>query len=77
MLTLQQIYTWLSNNQTNSNSICLLRYFNYHGIEINLNEQRAIELYQKAAELENKVAQSYLVIEEAVSMDKFLKSINL
>src|SRR6266496_2659703 len=54
----REIYIWLLNNQTNSNSIYLLGYFNYRGIEINVNKQKGIELYQKAAvELENSVAQ--------------------
>jgi TPR repeat protein len=63
MITLQQIYTWLLNNQINSNSICLLGYFKHHGIETDLNKQKAIELYQKAAELENKLAQLNLIDE--------------
>ncbi|RIA98191.1 hypothetical protein C1645_870839 [Glomus cerebriforme] len=52
-----EIYNWLLNNQNDSNSIYLLGYFNYHGIETNINKQRAFELYQKAAELDNYVAQ--------------------
>ena len=57
-LSLKEIYYWLLNNQNNnSNSIYLLGYFNYHGIEININKQKAFELYQTAAELENIVAQ--------------------
>jgi TPR repeat protein len=58
----QEIYNWLLNNQNNSNSIYLLGYFNYHGIEININKQKALELYQKAAELNNNVAQLNLAI---------------
>src|SRR5204862_6867037 len=53
----QEIYNWLLNNQTSSNSIYLLGYFNYHGIGTNINKQNAFELYQKAAELENILAQ--------------------
>jgi TPR repeat protein len=53
----QEIYNWLINNQNNSNSVYLLGYFNYNGIEINIDMQKAFELYQKAAELENDVAQ--------------------
>ncbi|GBC10323.1 hypothetical protein RclHR1_09520008 [Rhizophagus clarus] len=56
-IILQEIYNWLLNNQYYSNSICLLGYFNYHGIETSINKQKAYELYQKAAELENIVAQ--------------------
>src|ERR1043166_5523879 len=56
-ITLQEIYNWLLNNQNHLNSIYLLGYFNYHGIETNINMQNAFELYQKAAELGNDVAQ--------------------
>ncbi|EXX72085.1 uncharacterized protein OCT59_023610 [Rhizophagus irregularis] len=54
---IQEIYNYLLNNQNNSNSIYLLGYFNYNGIETKLNKQRAIKLYQKAAKLQNIVAQ--------------------
>ncbi|RIA89714.1 hypothetical protein C1645_185166 [Glomus cerebriforme] len=57
-ISLQEIYCWLLNNQNNSsNSIYLLGYFNNHGIGTNVNKQKAFELYQKAAGLENNVAQ--------------------
>ena len=56
-IILQEVYNWLLNNQNNSNSIYLLGYFNYHGIETIINKQKAFELYQKASELENSVAQ--------------------
>src|SRR5438034_1386367 len=55
-INLQEILNWLSNNQNDSNSIYLLGYFNYHGIGISTNLQKAFELYQKAAELENNAA---------------------
>jgi TPR repeat protein len=58
----QEIYIWLLNNQNNSNSIYLLGYFNYHGIEININKQKAFKLYQKASELKNNIAQLNLAI---------------
>ncbi|UZO03220.1 uncharacterized protein OCT59_023628 [Rhizophagus irregularis] len=57
------LYNYLLNDQSNSNSICLLGYFYYYGIENEVNKQRAIELYQKAAELKNIVAQFNLVNE--------------
>ncbi|GBC20603.2 kinase-like domain-containing protein [Rhizophagus irregularis DAOM 181602=DAOM 197198] len=57
------LYNYLLNDQSNSNSICLLGYFYCYGIENEVNEQRAIELYQKAANLENRVAQFNLVNE--------------
>jgi TPR repeat protein len=53
---------WLLYHQNNSNAIYLLVYFNYHGIETKINKQKAIELYQTAAELENIVAQFDLAI---------------
>ncbi|UZO03010.1 uncharacterized protein OCT59_023423 [Rhizophagus irregularis] len=56
-INLQEIYCWLLNNQTYSNSIYLLGYFNYHGIGIDINMQNAFKFYQKATELENIVAQ--------------------
>jgi TPR repeat protein len=57
------LYNYLLNDQSKSNSICLLGYFYYYGIETEVNEQRAIELYQEAAELENIVAQFNLANE--------------
>src|SRR5581483_5726940 len=56
-ISLKEIYYWLLNNQNDSNSIYLLGCFNYHGIETNINKQKAIKLYEKASELENSVAQ--------------------
>ncbi|GBC07853.1 hypothetical protein RclHR1_07730006 [Rhizophagus clarus] len=63
MITLQQIYIWLLNNQNNTNNICMLGYFKYHGIETEINKKKAIELYQKAAKLENRLAQLYFINE--------------
>ncbi|EXX50442.1 uncharacterized protein OCT59_023895 [Rhizophagus irregularis] len=63
-IKLQEIYNWLlnnnNNNQNDSNSIYLLGYFNYHGIITCTNKHKAYELYQKAVELENVVAQLVL-----------------
>ncbi|CAB4438189.1 unnamed protein product [Rhizophagus irregularis] len=50
-VTSQKIYNWLLNNQNNSNSIVLLGIFTLFGIEVNVNEKKAFELYQKAANL--------------------------
>jgi len=36
----QEIYNWLLNNQYNSNSIFLLGYFNYCGIETSKNKKK-------------------------------------
>ncbi|PKY24452.1 HCP-like protein [Rhizophagus irregularis] len=59
-LKLNEIYKWLLNNQNDSNSIYFLGYFNYHGIEVKVNKQRALEFYQKAANLGNIIAQHNL-----------------
>src|SRR5207245_2610113 len=42
-VTLHEAYNWLLNNQndSNSNSIYLLGYFNYHGIETSADKQKA------------------------------------
>jgi TPR repeat protein len=61
-INLREFYNWLLNNQNNSNSIYFLGYFNYNGIEININTQNALELYQKAVILENKAAQLDLAV---------------
>jgi TPR repeat protein len=44
-------------NPYDSDLIYLLGYLNYNGIETNVNKQKAFELYQKAAELGNIIAQ--------------------
>jgi len=49
----REIYNWLLNNQKFSNYINLLGLFNHFGIGINVDEQKAFELYQKAANLGN------------------------
>jgi TPR repeat protein len=52
-VTSQEIYNWLLNNQNNSSSVFLLGVFYHLGIESNVDEQKAFELYQNAANLEN------------------------
>ncbi|RGB36605.1 kinase-like domain-containing protein [Rhizophagus diaphanus] len=52
-VTSQEIYNWLLNNQDNSDSVFLLGVFNHFGIEINVDEQKAFELYQKSSNLKN------------------------
>ncbi|GBC20806.2 kinase-like domain-containing protein [Rhizophagus irregularis DAOM 181602=DAOM 197198] len=52
-MTSQEIYIWLLNNQHYSNSIVLLGDFNYLGIEINVDKNKAFELYQNSSDLEN------------------------
>ncbi|EXX72244.1 uncharacterized protein OCT59_008524 [Rhizophagus irregularis] len=48
-ITSQEIYAWLLINQNDSNSIFLLGVFNHFGIEVNVDKQKAFELYQNAA----------------------------
>src|SRR5207245_1069931 len=53
-INLQQIYNWLLNNQNdNLFNILLLGIFNHLGIEMDINTQKAFELYQKASDLGN------------------------
>ncbi|UZO03577.1 uncharacterized protein OCT59_023981 [Rhizophagus irregularis] len=47
--TPQEFYAWLLNNQNDSNSTFLLGVFNHFGIEVNVDEQKAFELYQNVA----------------------------
>ncbi|GBC21940.2 kinase-like domain-containing protein [Rhizophagus irregularis DAOM 181602=DAOM 197198] len=52
-ITLQEINNLLLNDQNNSHSIYLLGKFNHLGIGISVDNQKAFELYQKAADLGN------------------------
>ncbi|PKK64960.1 kinase-like protein, partial [Rhizophagus irregularis] len=56
----KEAYHWLLNNQDNSEFICLLGYFNYHGIGTDINKQKAFELNKKAAILGNDMALFHL-----------------
>ncbi|GBB84163.1 hypothetical protein RclHR1_01080019 [Rhizophagus clarus] len=60
-IALQEIYDWLLNNQINSNCTYMLGYLNYYGVGTEYDKQKAIELFKKAAELENSVAQLGLI----------------
>ncbi|RGB25987.1 kinase-like domain-containing protein, partial [Rhizophagus diaphanus] len=57
-----EICDWLTNYPLNSSFIYLLGYLNYHGIKTCINKQKAFELYEKAANLENKIAQYDLAL---------------
>ncbi|EXX57405.1 uncharacterized protein OCT59_023999 [Rhizophagus irregularis] len=52
-ITSQEFFYWLLNNQDDSDSVFLLGVFNHFGIEINVDKQKAFELYQNAANLGN------------------------
>ncbi|EXX66379.1 uncharacterized protein OCT59_024435 [Rhizophagus irregularis] len=57
----QEIYDWLSNNQNyNSNSIFLLGFFNYYGIETSENKKLAFDLFINASELDHILAQYFV-----------------
>jgi TPR repeat protein len=56
-LEIHELFDWLLNNQNDSNPIYLLGFFNYHGIIVNVNRLRAFNLYRKATNLGNIMAQ--------------------
>ncbi|GBB84566.1 hypothetical protein RclHR1_11130003 [Rhizophagus clarus] len=86
-LTSKEIYNWLLNNQNNSNSVFLLGVFNHFGIEIDVNEKKAFELYQNAANSGNvhgirSLAFCYYVgvgtnIDEQKTFELYQKAANL
>ena len=53
----KEIYKWLLNNQYSSNSIFLLGYFNFHGIETSKNYKKAFNLFINASEKDHILAQ--------------------
>ncbi|RGB42655.1 hypothetical protein C1646_786116 [Rhizophagus diaphanus] len=58
---LQEIYNWLLiNNQNISNSIFLLGYFNYKGIETRINYKKAFNLFINASENNHILAQYFV-----------------
>jgi TPR repeat protein len=58
--SLQEIYNWLLNNQNSSNSIFLLGYFYYFGIETNKDYKKAFNLFIRASE-ENHILAQYFI----------------
>ncbi|GBC22558.2 kinase-like domain-containing protein [Rhizophagus irregularis DAOM 181602=DAOM 197198] len=56
----QEIFDWLSNNQINSNSVFLLGYFNYNGIETNENNEKAFNLFLNASAKYHTLAQYFV-----------------
>uniref|UniRef100_U9SX09 Protein kinase domain-containing protein n=1 Tax=Rhizophagus irregularis (strain DAOM 181602 / DAOM 197198 / MUCL 43194) TaxID=747089 RepID=U9SX09_RHIID len=56
----QEIYDWLLINQNNSDSIFLLGYFNYLGIETNEDNKKAFDLFINASEQGHTLAQLYV-----------------
>ncbi|EXX63649.1 uncharacterized protein OCT59_007104 [Rhizophagus irregularis] len=56
----QEIYNWLLINQNNPDSIFLLGYFNYLGIETNEDNKKAFDLFINASEQGHALAQFYV-----------------
>ena len=48
---LKEICSWLLNNQNDSSSIVIFGFFNFYGIGTNINNRKAFELFEKAANL--------------------------
>src|SRR5687768_368007 len=59
-IALQEIFNWLSSNQNDSNSIFLLGYFNYYGIETSKDKKKAFELFIEASKQNHILAQHYV-----------------
>src|SRR5581483_10487333 len=55
-----EIYNWLVNNQNDSDSIFLLGYFNYYGIETDVNYKEAFYLLFNASEKNHTLAEYYV-----------------
>jgi TPR repeat protein len=60
-INLKEIYNWLLNNQNyNSNSIFLLGYFIFYGIETNIDYKKAFNLFINASEKNHIFAQFFV-----------------
>ncbi|RGB28115.1 hypothetical protein C1646_657692 [Rhizophagus diaphanus] len=59
-INLQEFYFWLLNNQNSSNSIFLLGYFNYRGIETNENKEKTFNLFFNASEKNHILTQHFV-----------------
>jgi len=56
----QEIYNWLLINQNNSDSIFLLGYFNFTGIETSEDKRKAFNLFISASEQNHSLARHYM-----------------
>ncbi|POG64543.1 kinase-like domain-containing protein [Rhizophagus irregularis DAOM 181602=DAOM 197198] len=56
----KEIYNWLLNNQNNSESIFLLGYFNYLGIETISDLEKAFNLFINASKQDHTLAQYFV-----------------
>src|SRR6266498_5533482 len=59
-ITSHEIYDWLSNNQSNLNSIFLFGYFHFFGIETSKNYEKAFDLFINASKKNHILAQFYV-----------------
>ncbi|GBC32683.2 uncharacterized protein OCT59_007025 [Rhizophagus irregularis] len=57
----QEIYNWLIDNQNNLDSIFLLGYFNYVGIETSKNPNQAFNLFIEASKKDHILAHYFVV----------------
>ncbi|GBB91174.1 hypothetical protein RclHR1_18310002 [Rhizophagus clarus] len=57
---LQEVYNWLLNNQNDLDSIFLLGYFNYVGIETSQNFKKAFSLFIYTSEQDHILAQYFV-----------------
>src|SRR5581483_8003506 len=56
----KEIYNWLLNNQTGSASIFLLGYFNFYGIEVDKNYEKAFNLFINASDKDHALSEYYI-----------------
>ncbi|EXX62345.1 uncharacterized protein OCT59_007117 [Rhizophagus irregularis] len=56
----QEIYNWLLINQSNPDYIFLLGYFNYLGIETEIDEKKAFDLFISVSEQNHTLTQYYV-----------------
>ncbi|EXX55527.1 uncharacterized protein OCT59_024213 [Rhizophagus irregularis] len=59
-LNSHEVYNWLLDNKNSSNSIFILGYFDYYGIEINKNDENAFNLFINASEKNHILAQYFI-----------------
>ncbi len=59
-IALQEIVNWLLDNQNDLNSIFLLGYLNYFGIEIGENNEKSFKLFFNASNQNHILAQYYV-----------------
>ncbi|GET58631.1 kinase-like domain-containing protein [Rhizophagus irregularis DAOM 181602=DAOM 197198] len=63
-LNSHEVYNWLLDNKNSSNSIFILGYFDYYGIEINKNDENAFNLFINASEKNHILAQYFIAVDK-------------